>query len=250
MYLDSVSRPSRIQIPDSFKGLDPDLEVSQYARHLPHYRQKGATYFLTFRLIDALPKSVLEELKEREAIWRRRLAQLTQDNPDYASAQEAYAQHRLEQTIRENDALDEGMGACVMSSPSIRRIVDEALLHFHSVRMELYAFVTMPNHVHALFRPFEGYEPERLAGSWKAHTGRVIHQQLNTQGPLWQEESWDRIVRDAEHFRRVVRYIARNPTKARISREHASVWINPLLLSSEQDGMVQEEIGGYDVFPY
>ena len=194
MYLDSFARPTSIQIPESFKGLDHSQEVTQYARHLPHYRQKGATYFLTFRLIDALPTSVLEELKEREGIWRRRLEQLTQDSPEYASAQEAYAQHRLEQAIRENDALDEGMGACVMSSHSIRRIVDEALLYFHSVRMELYAFVTMPNHVHVLFRPFEGYEPERLAGSWKAHTGRVIHQQLRTQGPLWQEESWPQLL--------------------------------------------------------
>jgi hypothetical protein len=49
--------------PPHFRGLHPDLPVTAYHRHLPHWRQQGATYFVTFRLGDALPQSKLRLLK-------------------------------------------------------------------------------------------------------------------------------------------------------------------------------------------
>src|SRR5258707_12522120 len=39
--------------PPGFQGLHPDKPVTAYQRHLPHWRQDGATYFVTFRLADA-----------------------------------------------------------------------------------------------------------------------------------------------------------------------------------------------------
>src|SRR5438270_11212711 len=57
--------------PPGFQGLDPDKPVTVYQRHLPHWRQDGATYFVTFRLADALPQSKLDELAELQAAWER-----------------------------------------------------------------------------------------------------------------------------------------------------------------------------------
>ena len=38
---------------------------------------------------------------------------------------------------------------------------------------------------------------------------------LNRSGPpFWQEESYDRLVRDAAEFRRIENYIVQNPVKA------------------------------------
>ena len=42
--------------PPGFRGLDPDKRIRIYTRHLPHRRQDGATYFVTFRLADSLPE--------------------------------------------------------------------------------------------------------------------------------------------------------------------------------------------------
>src|SRR5438874_12806476 len=37
--------------------------------HLPHWEKEGATYFITFRLADSLPKSILDGIcSERESI--------------------------------------------------------------------------------------------------------------------------------------------------------------------------------------
>ena len=55
--------------PPGFQGLRDDLRLTVYFRHLPHWRQEGATYFVTFRLIDALPKAKLHELRRLRAEW-------------------------------------------------------------------------------------------------------------------------------------------------------------------------------------
>src|SRR5687768_108314 len=55
--------------PPGFRGLQPDIPVTFYTRHLPHWRQKGATYFVTFRLNDALAPKQLQELVELKRQW-------------------------------------------------------------------------------------------------------------------------------------------------------------------------------------
>ena len=52
-----------VLIPDGFRGLDLRREIRIYRRGLPHWRQDGATYFVTFRLADALPQSALRDLE-------------------------------------------------------------------------------------------------------------------------------------------------------------------------------------------
>jgi len=46
--------------------------------------------------------------------------------------------------------------------------------------------------------------------------------QLNaglTGQPFWQDESYDRLVRDGEEFRRIARYIEMNPVKAGLAAD-------------------------------
>jgi hypothetical protein len=54
-----------------FHGFDPHGEVDITRRRLPHWRQPGATYFITFRLADSLPQSVLHQWRHERAIWLR-----------------------------------------------------------------------------------------------------------------------------------------------------------------------------------
>ena len=52
------------EAPPGFQGLHSDIPVTFYYRHLPHWRQDGATYFVTFRLADSLPQMKLRELTD------------------------------------------------------------------------------------------------------------------------------------------------------------------------------------------
>src|SRR5205823_4292107 len=57
-------------LPDRrFQPFDEQSEVSQKHRHLPHWEQANATYFVTFRLADSIPQDVFEQWHEERAIW-------------------------------------------------------------------------------------------------------------------------------------------------------------------------------------
>ncbi|MGE0529568.1 MAG: hypothetical protein AB7P49_21145 [Bdellovibrionales bacterium] len=55
--------------PPGFQGLDPHKPLTVYYRFLPHWRQDGATYFVTFRQKDSLPQSKLQELRQLKKEW-------------------------------------------------------------------------------------------------------------------------------------------------------------------------------------
>ena len=50
---------------------DPEAELEIRARNLPHWRQQGATYFVTFRLADSLPQAKLGSLRAERMQWLR-----------------------------------------------------------------------------------------------------------------------------------------------------------------------------------
>ncbi len=60
-----------LPLPPGFQGLHPDKTVKMYERHLPHWRQDGATYFVTFRLGDSLAQSRIHELDGLRLEWER-----------------------------------------------------------------------------------------------------------------------------------------------------------------------------------
>ena len=73
----------------------------------------------------------------------------------------------------------------------------------------------MPNHVHVLFMPMEGWTLSETVMGWKRFTARKINERLGKEGSLWQKESFDTLVRSERHFQTIIGYIKRNdPAKA------------------------------------
>jgi REP element-mobilizing transposase RayT len=74
----------------------------------------------------------------------------------------------------------------------------------------------MPNHVHMLMTPPGNVSA--LMRRLKGVTAREANRQMGRTGtPFWQHESYDRLVRDDEEFRRIENYIVRNPVRAGLS---------------------------------
>ena len=71
----------------------------------------------------------------------------------------------------------------------------------------------MPNHVHLLVEIWQKPMAELLQ-SWKGYTARRINRVLGQRGKLWQDDYWDRYIRDEAHYRKVIHYIESNPVKA------------------------------------
>ena len=115
-----------------------------------------------------------------------------------------------------NESLDECHGSCVLRDPALGRKVAESLVHFHEIRVFTGNFVVMPNHVHALLTPSNGYELEDILHSIKSFTAKEINRAIEKAGGFWQRESYDHIVRDLEQLHAYKDYITANPSKARL----------------------------------
>ena len=93
-------------------------------------------------------------------------------------------------------------------------MVEESLRHFDGARYVQHAWVIMPNHVHVLTSINDGWEIDQMLHTWKSFTAHQIQKELGKSGVFWQEDYFDRLVRDAEHFDHCANYIRRNPVKA------------------------------------
>jgi len=212
--------------PPGFQGLHPDRSLNVYLRHLPHWRQDGATYFVTFRLDDSLPQAKLRELETVRQDWAKK-------NPE-PRRKEQLEELSNEVMRRVERWLDQGMGRCRLRERAAAKIVADALHYFDRDRYELGSYVVMPNHVHVIVKPLKcDIEPlESILQSWKRYTSRQINSLDRSEGSLWQEESFDRIIRDEEHLYRAIQYIGRNPTYAGLKIESCPLWISPAWIAA------------------
>ena len=178
---------------------------------LPHVKREGASYFVTFRLADSLPKEVLLRFQREHAESLRRL-------PAGATEEQAQKAHReLRRKIERY--LDRGAGACYLRRPDIADMVAEALRHFDGEYYLLDDWVVMPNHVHAILWPMPNFTLSEILKSRKRHTARQANFILGTTGEtFWQPESYDHWIRNDEERSRIRRYIRINPVNARLCK--------------------------------
>ncbi|KAA0212875.1 MAG: hypothetical protein DYG94_13630 [Leptolyngbya sp. PLA3] len=109
-------------------------------------------------------------------------------------------------------------------APDERQVVLDACQFWNGSKINLHAAVVMPDHVHMLFRICE--QPD---GSWpdlpglmhsiKRHTALAIQKMRGKRGPLWQQEYFDRIMRDADEIAEKYHYIENNAVKSGLCEE-------------------------------
>jgi putative transposase len=107
-------------------------------------------------------------------------------------------------------------------TPAERRIVLDHLKTGHGRFYELAAASVMPDHVHVILKPREGYTPSRIMKGIKGVSARLLNLRRNTTGRMWQEESWDRILRDATEYDEKLQYMYDNPVKAGLVADAAA----------------------------
>jgi hypothetical protein len=208
--------------PIPFRGFDENGAVRIYTHGiLPHWRQRGCTYFVTFRLAGSIPKLVLKELEHERTIWlKARGIDVEDPNWKQRFAKLPSSERGLYERFvggLVNKTLDECHGSCVLQDPAIAWEVAASLEHFHGTRELTGDFVVMPNHVHVLLTPMDGFELEDIIHSIKSYTANKINRILKQTGQFWQKESYDHIVRNVEQLHAYRAYIGSNPSKARLA---------------------------------
>ncbi len=192
----------------TFRFYEPGLVSKITHNRLTHWDQVGATYFITFRLADAVPAGPLAEFVREKREW---LA--ANPAPRTAELEKEYHQKFSQRFER---WLDRGYGSCLLRDPQNAKIVVDAMKHFEGERSLLHSWVVMPNHVHALFSQVGETLNGSLHHSWKGFSARQINQRTGNSGSIWQKSYFDRMVRDWDHFASCARYIRNNPLKAKL----------------------------------
>jgi REP element-mobilizing transposase RayT len=195
---------------------NPYADIRHTENRLPHWQQESAVYFVTFRLADSVPSRLLHQWQDEREAWLR-----VNSEPWSVEIEREYHQ-RFSDAIERR--LDEGHGACLLRRPDCAEIVAKTLRHFEGERVVLISAVVMPNHVHALFVQNPEWPLEKLIRSWKGFAARQINKLLGRGGGFWQRDYFDRLVRDEKHFANCVRYIRRNPEKARLDVGEFLLW--------------------------
>ena len=197
--------------------LNPRESVEVLTGNLPHWRQEGVTYFVTYRLADSLPREKLTTWAAERDEWRQQHPGPLSpaDHREYARLFSARLEHWL----------DRGSGSCVLRLPECRTLVVSALRFFAGERYLLGEFVVAPNHVHALVQPRPGFALSAIIHSWKSFTAKQIlevpaavdllqpfweaskSRVESSRRPVWQKESYDHIVRSPDSLERIMAYI-------------------------------------------
>ena len=94
---------------------------------LPHWDDKKAIYFATFRLADSLPITAMKEFRAWE---EDKLESLNHGNV----ATTAWEEFERERQDLIEKLSDKGHGACILQRPNIRQVVGDTLLHYDKLR--------------------------------------------------------------------------------------------------------------------
>jgi len=197
----------------------------QYQNRLPHIAPVGATFFVTFRLADSLPQSIINELKaELEA-------EVTRLKKEFPGNTKHISDARKRNFGKFDHQLDtQPYGACHLKTPEVAEILIKKLEEYNGSLYDLHAFSIMPNHAHILFsmatQVVDGHGdwPNETPGHYvqldkvmhliKGGSSYSINKLLGRTGKLWCKDSYDHFVRKEEEWLNIANYILQNPVKA------------------------------------
>ena len=114
----------------------------------------------------------------------------------------------------------------------------------HGNRVHLHAAVVMPDHVHLLLLPLRGpdgwpFPLVTILQCMKGATAHRINKLLHRFGPVWEEESFDHVLRSDESLGEKCEYIRQNPVKRGLVRrpeDYRWLWLNPELSANSVSG--------------
>ena len=192
----------------------PDLRLAEVSahrgRHLPQWQAAGAVYHVAFHLADSIPQAELAAWREiREELDRKAKTEGRELTSDERQLLRDAHDARIERY------LSAGYGACLLRDRTCSQSVEKTLLHGNGVEYALHLYAIMPNHVHVIVGGFESQESfgETIA-AWKRVSAHGINRACGRTGPVWMNDAYTRIIRNADEYRRQLSYVWLNPETA------------------------------------
>lgn len=179
-----------------------DRHLVQNSDTCPHY--------ITLRLVDALPRAVMEAWHD-DVDRRIRILADMKKRPLLPDEERNLVQRTIGRIER---FLDSGRGSCLLADERAAGQVESVLWGGDRERYRLHAWSVMPNHLHALVTPLADSSIEDVISEWRLESTRRVNQELRRTGPLWHPDAIDQQVDHASDFARLRSTIAANPDRA------------------------------------
>lgn len=115
--------------------------------------------------------------------------------------------------------------------PTARDLALKHCLYDNGKKMRLLIAIVMPDHVHMIFIPLEDerqetFSFEEIIGAIKGASAHSINKVLQRSGTVWQDESFDHVVRHADSLEQKIQYVRENPVrKGLVSRPEDYKWL-------------------------
>jgi primosomal protein N' (replication factor Y) len=120
-------------------------------------------------------------------------------------------------------------------SPVAQQAALDACHHWHAKKIKCFIACVMPDHVHMLIQPLPIQERGReglhslteILHSIKSFSAHAANKLMKRNGPLWQEESFDRMIRSESDLHEKWNYIWNNPRELGLvgpMEEYPFIW--------------------------
>lgn len=167
-----------------------------HRRHLPHLYFNEGKYFITARIYD------------RDAFLRLNDSKLKNIN-------ELKIDDFRNQFIRYDRHLDKEKLKSYFNDEGITKLLIDCIHSLDEKEYKLIAYTIMPNHFHLLIELLpENRGLSKIMQLIKGRSAFHINKRLNLSGKFWQDESYDRWVRDDVELYFIIKYILLNPVQA------------------------------------
>jgi REP element-mobilizing transposase RayT len=120
-------------------------------------------------------------------------------------------------------------------SPEARAKVLDACHYWHGNKIKCYAACVMPDHVHLLIQPLQVQKAEdkgahsltEILHSIKSFSSHEVNKVMKRSGPVWSDESFDRMIRSEADLHKAWDYIWNNPRRLGLvgpTEEYRYIW--------------------------
>ncbi len=198
-----------------------------YKRNLPHFQPSNAVYFITFRLAESLPKTVVEQLKKENEIIEKSIIKIK----DKSERGNAIYKQRKRYFAKFDKLLDcSQSGALWLKNKDVATIVYDSIIFRDKKKYDLHCFCIMPNHVHLVFEMGDehvsriadstarngvsSYKVTKILQDLKKYTAAESNRIIIRRGQFWHRESYDHVVRNNREYLNIINYVVQNPVKA------------------------------------
>jgi len=172
------------------------MKRSFHRRNLPHLFFDEGIYFITYRLVNSIPIDKLEDLNDKIT----NAVDIKQKKP-----------------FKKYDSILDSLcyGQKYLVLKEIADVVANTLHYPDGKDYKLICYTIMPNHIHLVFELLENNKGvSKIMQSIKRISARKCNLLLNRSGKFWQDESFDRLVRDDKELYFVIKYVLMNPVNA------------------------------------